>query len=274
MLSRRGMQKEPLQKQEADQSQEGKGVSWWSWRPGMKPVYAFLFGGVVSLLALFLLVNGAATLSAGILDSSAPPVGIPGIVAQHTKDILGSPELVIHLAQVGMPAEITLVVLPATATALPDGTHLTIDYAPHLRAPEALENAGRRYTLPDNGTGNLIATLSLLLFGLLLLPYPFLLACWGWRDLRSHQAYQVTGTIVALRAAQQTTTRTPGMIRRTIRTWHGVALQREDAPEAKPLTFGVQSEIYERLHTGDTIQVTYSPHLHYLYKLKHIEKGV
>jgi len=274
MLNRRGGQKEQIQEREEDRLAEGKNVSWWSWRPGTKPVYALLFGGVVSLLALFLLVNGVATLSASILDNGAPPVRIPGVVTQHTKDILGSPELVIHLTQAGMPTEITLIVLPATAAALPGGTHLTIDYAPHLRAPEALENAGRRYTLPDNGAGNLLSTLSLLLFGLLLLPYPFLLACWGWRDLRSNQAYQVTGTIVALRAARQTTTRTPGMVRRTIRTWHGIALQREEEPEVKPLIFGVQPEIYERLHINDTVQITYSPHLHYLYTLRHIENGV
>lgn len=255
---------------------ESEAVSWWSWRPGMKPLYAFLFGGLLSLLALFLLSNGATLLISGMLDSNSPPLRAPGIVTGHTRNVLGSPQLTIRLEEPGLPPEITLIVSPVTSATLSNGTPVTVDYAPHLRTPYALESQGHRSMLPGtSASGNLLATLALLLFGLVLLPYPFLLSFWGWRDLRTPQGCKLTAYVVALRTAKQTTTRTPGLVRRTTHIWYGVALQpaNETTTAAKPtvLTFGLKQEVYERLQRGDKVQVIYSPHLHHLYTLKYLE---
>lgn len=250
---------------------ESEAVSWWSWRPGMKPLRAFLFGGLLSLLALFLLTNGVATLVAGALDSSSAPLQVPGIVTGHTKNMLGAPQLTLHLERPGFPATITLVVSPATAKNLVNGSMLNVDYAPHQRTPYALESDGHRYLLPDtSASGNLWQSLALLLSGLLLLPYPSLLLFWGWRDLRTGEVYQRTATVVALRAARQTTTRTPGLLPRTTHIWYGVALQIAQAEATTPeiLTFGLRQELHAELRHGNHVEITYSPHLHHLYTLK------
>jgi hypothetical protein len=250
-------------------------VSWWSWRPGARPGRAFLFGGLLSLLAIFLLLNGIATLVAGLLDSSSAPLRVPGIVGGHGSDVLGSPQLTIRLTQPGFPPSITLVVSRTASAELANGTPVVVDYAPHQRTPYALERGEQRYLLPGtSASGNLFESLALLLFGLLLLPYPLLLAIWGWRDLRARQNCQRTGHIVALRVARQTTARTPGLVPRTTHTWHGIALQVEDASpgSAEPaiLTFGVREEMYRAFKRGDHVRVTYSPHLHHLYTITKI----
>jgi hypothetical protein len=250
-------------------------VSWWNWRPGARPGRAFLFGGLLSLLAIFLLLNGVATLIAGMLDSSSAPLRARGIVGGHGSDVLGSPQLTIRLTQPGFPPSITLVVSRTASAELANGTPVVVDYAPHQRTPYALESGGRRYLLPGtSASGNLFESLALLLFGLLLLPYPLLLTIWGWRDLHARQNCQRTGHIVALRAARQTTTRTPGLVPRTTHTWHGIALQIEDASpgSAQPeiLTFGVREEVYHIFKRGDHVCVTYSPHLRHLYTITKI----
>ncbi|HEY0755925.1 MAG TPA: hypothetical protein VGD98_18350 [Ktedonobacteraceae bacterium] len=250
---------------------ESEAVSWWSWRPGMRPLRAFLFGGLLSLLALFLLVNGASTLSAGVLDSSSAPLRIPGVVTGHGKDILGSPQLTLHLNESGFPALITLVVSPATSLALTNGSAVLVDYAPHKHIPYALENGKQRYSLPGTSVfENFWQTLGLLLSGLLLLPYPYLLSFWGWRDLHPDQKCQRTATVIATRAARQTTNRTPGLVPRTTHIWYGVALQTEQSATTSPeiLTFAVRQELYEELLRGTCVEITYSPHLRYLYALK------
>lgn len=254
---------------------ESEAVSWWSWRPGARPGRAFLLGSLLSLLALFLLLNGIAALLAGILDSSAAPLRAPGVVTAHSKDVLGSPQLTIHLREPGFPPTITLVVARTTSAEIADGAAVTVDYAPRQRIPYALENGGRSYPLPgSSASGNLLETLVLLLAGLLLLPYPLLLSFWGWHDLRAGQNCRSVGYVVALRVARQTTNRTPGMLPRTTHTWYGIALQIENEAEqsAEPqiLTFGVQEEIYQTYKRGERVQAIYSPHLHHLYSLQHL----
>lgn len=244
-------------------------VSWWRWRPGVRPLRAFLLGGLLSLLALCLLLNAVLALVAGMLDSASAPLQVQGVVSGQGKSALGSPQVTIRVTRTGFPASITLVVSHAAAAALVTGVPVVIDYAPHQRAPYAVESHGQRYLLPGTSvSGNLFETLGLLLFGLLLLPYPLLLATWGWRDLRTRQHCQRSGYVVALRAARQTTTRTPGMVPRTTHTWYGIALQvepREPATaEPEILVFGVHEDAYRRCKRGDHVQVTYSPHLHHL----------
>jgi hypothetical protein len=252
---------------------ESEAVSWWSWRPGIKPLRAFIFGGLLSMVALFLLLNGTVALISNILDSSAVPLRAPGIVTGHTKNALGSPQLIIHLSEPGLPGVITLVVARTTDTELANGALVTVDYAPHLHTPYALESRGHLYVLPGGSpTSNYLATLPLLLLGLLILPYPLLLSLWGWLDLRATRPRRCPATVVALRAARQSTTRTPGMVPRTTHTWYGVALQtesRSSTGEPEILTFAIREERYHTLQRGDSVQVEYSPHLRHLYTLTH-----
>ena len=70
------------QKQEAS-ALENETVSWWSWRPGIKPRNAFIIGGLLSLVALLLLCLGLFTLIFGIEDSVSQPLQVPGVVTQH-----------------------------------------------------------------------------------------------------------------------------------------------------------------------------------------------
>lgn len=252
---------------------ESEAVSWWSWRPGVKPLWAFLVGGMLSLLALFLLLNGILALISGILNSAEPPLRVPGVVTGHSQNALGSPQLTIHLKRAGFPPTITLLVSAVASAALRDGAEVVIDYGPRLHTPYALESGGRSYTLPGtSASGNLFETLTLLFTGLLLLPYPLLLFLWGWLDLHLGRVCQLTGYVVALRAARQTTTRTPGLLPRTTNIWYGVAVQAEnvsrDAGVPELLTLGIRREIYEQLQRGHKVQITYSPHLHHLYSLK------
>jgi hypothetical protein len=250
---------------------ESEAVSWWSWRPGIRPLRAFVFGGLLSLLAVFLLVNGLTTLIAVILDSSSAPVRIPGVVTGHSNNVLGSSQLVIHLQQTGFPQSITLVVAPATAANLHNGSIVSVDYAPHQRIPYALESQGRRYSLPDTGSAGAIwQSSALLLCALVLLSYPSLLFFWGWRDLRMVQPCRRTARVVARRVARQTTARGPGLVPRATQNWHGVALQLENGSTLTPelLVFNVRQEQHEGLQRGQRVEITYAPHLHHLYTLK------
>jgi hypothetical protein len=192
-------------------------VSWWNWRPGLKPLHALLLGVFLSLLALFLLTNGLAVLLGELLG----------------------------------------------------------------RGP-----------LAQNGVDDTFTALVALVVGILLLPYPLLIAVWGWRDLHSRLAYQANTTVVALRttrpappprlvlseqasipgrslhALPRRDANTPGILPMRWRPWYGVALQDSDTPYARPLIFGVQPEVYQRLRLGDRVRVKYSQHLHCLYDLQ------
>ncbi len=244
-------------------------VSWWSWRPGIKPWRAFVFGGLSMLLTLFLLLSGVVTLTAGLLDSSLPPLRLTGTVSARSKTLLGSPQLTIRF---NASTSITLPVSTAASQALPSGTTVEVDFGPYLHAPYSLENAGHNYPLPGTSpAGNPLEAALLLLAGLLLFPYPALLFFWGWRDLRSGDIRQVNALVVAVRTVDQTTTRGPGMLPRRIHTWHGIAVQpTSDEATAHPrvLTFAIQAGIAAQLHQGDKVQVGYSPHLRHLYTLK------
>ena len=256
---------------------ESEAVSWWSWRPGLKPLRAFIFGGLLSLLAVFLLVNGLTTLIAVLLDNSSAPVRVPGVVTGHSTNVLGSSQLVIRLDQAGFPGNITLVVSSSTAAELGNGSAVSVDYAPHQRIPYALESRGRRYSLPDTGSaGTIWQSGALLFFGLVLFSYPSLLFFWGWRDLRIGQPCRRTARVVARRLARQTTARGPGLVPRATQNWHGVALQLENARGLTPhlLIFSVYPELHEGLQRGQRVEITYSPHLHHLYTLKILHSPV
>jgi hypothetical protein len=45
-------------------------ISWWSWRPGIRPLSALAIGGTVSLLALAIISLGLITLTAGMFSGA------------------------------------------------------------------------------------------------------------------------------------------------------------------------------------------------------------
>src|SRR2546430_3557218 len=215
------------QKQEAS-ALENETVSWWSWRPGIKPRNAFIIGGLLSLVALLLLCLGLFTLIFGIEDSVSQPLQVPGIVTQHRANSGdGQLRLRIRVHTTGFSDEIVPVVSEIEFHSIRDGDTILLDYSPNLHILYALEGNGQRYVLPNSGSsGIFVGAVALLLLGSVLLLYPAVLAYWGWRDLyeRRESRCEITGKVISLRAAAQTRAGRPGLTPRPTRTWYGVAL--------------------------------------------------
>jgi hypothetical protein len=251
-----------------------------------------LLGGLITLLALLLGGIGLITLVLGIMDNSSAPLQLPGIVVNHTVNNLdGFPRLRItitnRLHAVGFPATVSPVVSMVTFHAIHDGDSILVDYSPRLHFLYALESAGRHYTLPgvsmaDNPPGSV----ALLLLGVTLFPYPALLTLWGLRDLRSDYSRRggcctMKAKVVGKRAAVRTTTRSspiypgsahrPGLTPRLSRSWYGVALYPVEPTSSEQfMTFSINYETYCSVDEGVLVQITYSPHLHYVYKLEQV----
>src|SRR2546423_3175132 len=254
----------------------GKFVSWWSWRPGIKPRNALIIGGCISSVALLLTCIGLITLVSSIVDSVSQPLQVAGVVAAHLKNSFdGQPHLRIHVHASGFPGEILPSVSNSAFETIHDNDRILLDYSPNLHILYALEANNQHYILPSTGSlGIVIGAVALLLLGIALLLYPAVLAIWGWRDLhgRSMRRYEMTATVISLRAAVQTRTNRPGLTPRPTRTWYGVALCFIDASsQEQVITFAIREEVYNSLHRGDLVHVTYSPSLHYVYALTPVE---
>jgi len=253
----------------------GELISWWSWRPGIKPRNALILGGLISLVALLLACIGLITLVAGIVDSVSQPLQVTGVVAAHFRNSYDrQPHLRIHLSTSGFPGEILPSVSDSAFVAIHDNDHILLDYSPNLHILYALEGNDQYYMLPSSGSlGIFVGAVTLLLLGTVLLLYPAVLAYWGWRDLHDRKGnYGTTAKIISLRAAVQTRTNRPGLTPRPTRTWYGVALCFIGASsQEQVLTFAIREEVYHSLHRGDVVHVTYSPCLHYVYALKPVE---
>lgn len=263
---------------------DGRPISWWSWRPGIKPRNALLLGGSFSLAALLFISLGVVVLALSIADSVSSPLSIPGVVTHHTIAGLDSSYyLTIRLHTQGFPTSVSAEVNVVAYHAIHDGDAVLAEYSPHLHVLNALDSTGQQgqhYVLPNSGAvGILLGAIALLLLGIALLPYPAVLARWGWRDLYAERdpqqgPSQINGTIVALRAATETHMRRPGLLpRRGTRTWYGVALQPTENTgdtAAHVVTFALNSVTYKTVKEGAEVIITYSPHLHYVYSLKHV----
>lgn len=261
-------------------------ITWWSWRPGIKPRNAVFVGGLITLLALLLGSIGMITLVLGIMDNASAPLQLPGIVAGHTVNNLdGLPRLRItinnRLHAVGFPAMVSPVVSKEAFHAIHDGDSILLDYSPRLHFLYALESAGRYYTLPGvSMADNPIGSVALLLLGVTLFPYPALLTLWGLRDLRSaHDSRNgrcmITARVVGKRAAVRTITQRrdnrPGLTPRLSRSWYGVALDPVEPTSSEQfMTFNINYETYCSVDEGVLVQIMYSPHLHYVYKLEQV----
>ncbi|HTK10875.1 MAG TPA: hypothetical protein VL485_27130 [Ktedonobacteraceae bacterium] len=250
--------------------------SWWTWRPGLKPLYALALGGILSIIGLLLTSLGLFLLVFSIWDQHSPLQPVPATVLHHQAS--PSSDLTLHLSTTNLPATTSLSVPKTAYQRLTDGTSVQVLYSQHLQVPLAIKAGRQRYILTETSSLNEPGTALLpLLLGLLLLCYPAILAHWGWRDLlirRLTPEYipDMAATVVGKRTLQITPADRPGRIsvgRGHI--WYGIALQsaRSEKPQAI-VTFSVGEEQFSRLEEGDHVQVRYSPHLHYVYAIEHL----
>src|SRR6266704_574746 len=142
------------------------------------------------------------------------------------------------------------------------------------RAQRIVGLAGPRESKADDPLGSI----ALLFLGVVFLPYPALLALWSWRDLHPTRASgdgrcTMTAKVVGKRAAVRTVARRgtnrPGLLPQFSRSWYGVALDPIDEDATRQImTFSISYETYRSLEEVTLVSITYSPHLHYVYKLE------
>ena len=256
-------------------------ISWWSWRPGIRPQNALLIGIPCTIITLFLTMLGLITLIAGIEDSISPPLRVPGIVWQRSEGTRTSPpQLSIHLQRPkGIPSNITLAVSESTFEHVGTGAAVMVSYSQRLHFAYALDYRAQHYPLPGTTqAGNPVGSVALLLVGLLLLPYPALLAHWGWQDLlieryRREKLEKRTAWVVDKRASTRTSRARPGLAGRGTRPWYGVALLpvKQDRKQ-RISTFSVSEETYRQIQNNTHVNITYSPHLHFVYRIWQMEE--
>jgi hypothetical protein len=242
-----------------------------------------LIGWPIAFVALAMLCFGLFTLLLGILDTNAPPLRISGTVVSHGGNIIGQQYIDIRLHAPDFPTVVAPTVTAAQLRAIHSGDAVVADYSPHLRALYALEDGGQSYLLPGAGVANIMfGAAALLLFGLLLFPYPAILASWGWRDLLAESGrlgarHRARARVAGLRAVSKglgASMRRPGLTSRFSRSsWCGVALVPLDASldeRQRLVTFSINRETWGRLHEGDVVEIVYAPHLHYVYRLERV----
>jgi len=250
-------------------------ISWWSWRPGIKPRSALIIGVLIALVALLLAGIGMVTLVLGILDSLSPPLQVAGVVINHAANSFdGQPHLTIRLHAAGFPGQVSPTVSPSASHAISNGDAILVDYSPRLHVLYALDGGGQHFLIPGSSVlGDAIGSTALLLLGTALLPYPALLFLWGWCDLygrnQEHKRAEMTAQVLGLRATEQKRANRPGIVPHTSRSWYGVALRPAGKLSEQPImTFAISREMYKSLRRGDLVRITYSSNLHYVYALE------
>ncbi len=250
--------------------------SWWSWRPGIRPRRALLIGLPLMCVGLFFILAGVYFLISIIIDSTSPPIRIPGLVTGYTSGLLDNQiHLSIRVQRNGRASTIAPAITPAEQRVIHSGDEVTLDYSPHLGYVYALEDHGQRYDLPGGSPlSGLFASIALIPLGLLFFPYPLLLTLWGWHDLRQ-PAVTIRGKVVGLRVSQRTRpthqkrAAHPGLAPRLGRAWYGIALETL-ASQQDIVTFAIRKEQHKALCEGQIVEVLYSPHLHYVRALQPI----
>src|SRR6266496_641068 len=251
-------------------------ISWWSWRPGIKPLNALLLGCPLTIFALLMILLGLITLVAGIEDSSSAPLLVPGtVISRSTGTTTSASQLTIHLRRTaGFPSTVALAVPAIVAQHVPINATVTLMYSQRLHFAYALEYAGHPYILPGvSAAGNPVGSIALLLLGLIMLPYPALLAHWGWRDLLIERydrgrLCKMMACIVDTRAMTRTHVARPGFAGRGTRPWYGIALLPVEGGSSRHVyTFSVSGETHGSVQKGTLVNATYAPHLHYVYRL-------
>ena len=258
--------------------QAGDAISWWSWRPGICPGRALLIGMSLALVGLFFILAGIYSVISVLIDSNSPPTRVPGVVTGYTSGILDNQtHLSISLQRNGRSGTVTPAITAGEQRVIHRGDQVTLDFSPHFGSLYALEDHGLRYNLPGGSPlGNLLGAIALALLGLLFFPYPFLLAAWGWRDVRQ-PAVTLRGRVIGLRASQRTPLARqrrathpahPGLTPLLRRAWYGMALEPPaNASQQDIVTFAIGEEQHKALREGQDVEVLYSPHLHYVYAI-------
>ena len=253
-----------------------KMISRWRWRPGMNPRFALTIGALFSVVGLLFFIIGIVSLIAGIQDSHSAPIQVPGVVTGYTTSFLDSlPHVVIRVEKENSTTTISPAVSHSTARSLHIGDNVTVDYSQRLNFPYALESGGQRYLLPGTSSaGNPFGSIALILLGLVIVPYPAILASWGWRDLRARSENTLTARIVDLHSSKQARTPRPGITSPISRTTYTVALKPISATFSQEVvTFSIKEEMYRTLRTKTLVLITYSPNLHYVYTMKQVDEG-
>ncbi len=264
-----------------DREQAAVSFSWWSWRPGISPHRALLIGIPVLLVGMLFICVAIYALVSILLDSNSPPTRVPGVVTGYTSGLLDNQtHLTIREQRNGRSNTVTPAITPAEQPAIHPGDRVTLDYSPRLGYLYALEDHGQHYTLPGgNPLSSLFAAIALLLLGLLFLPYPLLLNIWAWHDLRQ-PGITLRGRVLALRSTQQArqprqrpgAATHPGLTPRLGRAWYGVAIETLASASGQDImTFAISAEQHSQLQEGQSITVTYSPHLHSVRSIAPIE---
>ena len=250
-------------------------ISRWHWRPGMKPRFALTIGVLFSVVGLLFVVIGLVSLIAGIQDSHSAPIQVPGVVTGYTTNVLDSlPHVIIRVEKENSTTTISPAVSHVTAQSLHIGEHVIVDYSQRLNFPYALESGGQRYLLPGTSSaGNPFGSIALIVLGLVIFPYPALLALCGWRDLQAQGGNRMTARIVDLRSSKQARTPQPGITSRVFRTTYTVELEPNNTCNFKGVvTFSITEDMYLSLRERTVVQITYSPNLHYVYAVKEVDE--
>jgi hypothetical protein len=260
-----------------DDNEKGSGVviTRWHWRPGMKPRFALAIGVLFSVVGLLFVVIGLVSLIAGIQDSHSEPVQVPGVVTGYTTNLFDSlPHVIIRAEKENTKTTIAPAVSHSMAQSLHIGDPVIVDYSQRLNFPYALERAGQRYLLPGTSSaGNPFGSIALIVLGLIIFPYPALLALWGWRDLQAQGGNRMKARIVDLHSSKQARVPQPGITSRVFRTTYTVALEPINASFSQEVvTFSIKEELYLTLRKKAIVQITYSPNLHYVYAVKEVDE--
>jgi len=248
----------------------------WHWRPGMRPRVAFTVGVLFSAVGLLFVVIGVVSFIAGIQDSHSAPIQVPGVVTGYTTNLFDNlPHVIIRVKKANASTTIAPAVSRVTAQSLHIGDAVIVDYSHRLNVPYALEIGGQQYLLPGTSSaGNPFGSIALIVLGLIIFPYPALLATWGWRDLQTQNVDIMTARIVELRSSKQTHTPQPGITSPISRPAYTIALEPINASFLQDVvTFSIKEEMYRALRTKTFVQISYSPNLHYVYAVKQVDDG-
>jgi len=247
----------------------------WHWRPGIQPRIAFTVGVLFSAIGLLFVVIGVVSFIAGIQDSRSASNQVPGVVTGYTSNLFDNlPHVIIRVKKANASTTIAPAVSRATAQSLHIGDTVIIDYSRRLNVPFALEIGGQQYLLPGTSSaGNPFGSIALVILGLIIFPYPALLAIWGWRDLQIQNGDIMTARIVELRSSKQTRTSQPGITSPISRPTYTMALEPVGVFFLQEIiTFSIKEDMYRALRTKTFVQITFSPNLHHVYAVKQVDE--
>ena len=242
----------------------------------MNPRFALPIGVVFSFVGLLFILLGLVSLIAGIQDSRSAPIQYHGVVTGYTTNNFDNlPHVVIRVQKQGVVITIAPAVSHEVAQSLQRGETVTVDYAGRLDLPYALESAGHLYLLPGTSSaGNPFGSIALMILGLIIFPYPAFLASWAWRDLQVQGGNKMVARTVALRSSRQNRAPQPGITSPISRPTYSMVVETIDTSFSQDIvTFRIKEDLYHELRPKTYTEITYSPHLHYVYSVKQVDEN-